>query len=110
MYSPLSPTSSSTAGVSAATNVTMTIASTGYHTVEVFCTQDHCIFGWMSQTWIVFMLMFGLWIGVVCITGFNYAVRFSSYYHRLFFDSLNILLLLIDATYFTISLLLPRTC
>lgn len=47
--------------------------------VEIFCTGDHCIFGWMSQEWVRFMLMFGLWIGVVCIAGANYAVSFK--YH-----------------------------
>lgn len=38
------------------------------------CTRNNCIFGWMSPFWRWKMLIFGLWVGAVCITGFNYAV------------------------------------
>lgn len=70
LYSPI-PSSSTT---STALNSTIITSTDIAPAVEIFCTQDHCIFGWMSHTWIVFMLMFGLWIGVVCIIGYNYAV------------------------------------
>ncbi len=43
--------------------------------IEVFCRQDHCIFGWTSEKWALKILLFGLWVGVVCIAGFNYSVR-----------------------------------
>jgi hypothetical protein len=36
---------------------------------------DECIFGWVSGEWFELILLFGLVIGVVCIAGFNYAVR-----------------------------------
>jgi drug/metabolite transporter (DMT)-like permease len=42
--------------------------------VEVFCFEDHCIFGWLSKKWIWKILLFGFWVGVFCIAGFNYAV------------------------------------
>jgi drug/metabolite transporter (DMT)-like permease len=45
--------------------------------VEVFCFGDHCIFGWLSKRWIWKILMFGFWVGVFCIAGFNYAVSFD---------------------------------
>ncbi len=42
--------------------------------IEVFCLEEHCIFGWMSKEWVYKILVFGLWVGVFCIAGFNYAV------------------------------------
>lgn len=41
---------------------------------NVFCTRDLCLFGWVSSKWNYFMLLFGLYVGVFCIAGFNYAV------------------------------------
>jgi hypothetical protein len=40
----------------------------------MFCLEEHCVFGWMSKEWVWKILVFGLWIGVFCIAGFNYAV------------------------------------
>jgi hypothetical protein len=42
--------------------------------IEMFCLEEHCVFGWMSKEWVWKILVFGLWIGVFCIAGFNYAV------------------------------------
>jgi hypothetical protein len=47
----------------------------GADSVEIFCFEEHCVFGWMSPKWIMKILTFGLWIGVFCVAGFNYAVR-----------------------------------
>jgi hypothetical protein len=47
----------------------------GAEAVEIFCFDEHCVFGWMSSKWIMKILTFGLWIGVFCVAGFNYAVR-----------------------------------
>lgn len=38
------------------------------------CFSDACVLGWISPTWWFKVLMFGLVIGAVCITGFNYSV------------------------------------
>lgn len=42
--------------------------------IQVFCQQENCIFGWTSSKWALKIMMFGLWVGVVCVAGFNYAV------------------------------------
>lgn len=42
---------------------------------RLFCLQTNCVFGWMSQEWYWKMLLFGFIIGLVCITGFNYAIE-----------------------------------
>lgn len=44
------------------------------HGIEVFCLQENCIFGWMSERWAFKVVMFGLFVGVICVAGFNYAV------------------------------------
>eukprot|EP01037_Dinobryon_pediforme_P040294 gene40294-49356_t len=36
--------------------------------------QNHCLFGWTSPRWVRFVFLFGFVIGVICFTGFNYAV------------------------------------
>jgi drug/metabolite transporter (DMT)-like permease len=46
--------------------------------VEVFCLAENCIFGWFSKKWFVTILFFGMWIGVFCAAGFNYAVSAST--------------------------------
>lgn len=38
------------------------------------CFESYCLLGWMAPAWRSKMLLFGLWVGAVCITGFNYAV------------------------------------
>lgn len=43
---------------------------------HVFCMQENCIFGWVSDEWSLKILFFGLVIGVVCISGFNYAMQY----------------------------------
>ena len=43
--------------------------------IEIFCLVDNCIFGWLSSRWFTFILLFSIWIGVICMAGFNYAVR-----------------------------------
>ncbi len=63
----------------------MSSGSAQHGGIQMFCLQEHCIFGWMSQKWVVKILLFGLWIGVICIAGFNYAVQF-------FFCSLQLIL------------------
>eukprot|EP01040_Poterioochromonas_malhamensis_P009902 gene9902-10759_t len=52
------------------------------------CYHSNCIFGWLSHYWRWRMLVFGLWVGAVCITGFNYAM---SYIPALVFSSLSLL-------------------
>jgi drug/metabolite transporter (DMT)-like permease len=42
---------------------------------QIFCRSTNCVFGWISQEWYWKMLLFGLIIGLVCITGFNYAIE-----------------------------------
>lgn len=55
--------------------------------IELFCLEDHCVFGWMSSEWAVKILIFGLWIGVFCIAGFNYAVSsLPSFRNKLLHD------------------------
>ena len=39
------------------------------------CFEQDCMFGWTAKEWILPILFFGIWVGAVCITGFNYAVR-----------------------------------
>ena len=51
--------------------------------VEVFCLEEHCVFGWMSKEWVYKILVFGLWIGVFCIAGFNYAVSDNILCHNM---------------------------
>jgi drug/metabolite transporter (DMT)-like permease len=46
--------------------------------VEVFCLAQNCVFGWFSHKWFLTILFFGIWIGVFCIAGFNYAVSVST--------------------------------
>lgn len=54
-----------------------TFVSSNHHShIEVFCLQEYCVFGWMSREWVGPILLFGLWIGVVCIAGFNYAMQY----------------------------------
>ncbi len=38
---------------------------------------EHSLLGWLSPKWLITILIFGLVIGVCCISGFNYAVRES---------------------------------
>lgn len=57
-------------------------------TVEVFCTEDNCVFGWMAKKWAEKILLFGLLVGVVCIAGFNYAMQ---YLPPLVFSSISLL-------------------
>lgn len=45
-------------------------------TIEIFCLQDNCIFGWMAKKWAAKILLFGLLVGVVCMAGFNYAMQY----------------------------------
>eukprot|EP01039_Chlorochromonas_danica_P003713 gene3713-4062_t len=40
------------------------------------CYGPLCLLGWMAPAWRAKMLLFGLWIGAVCITGFNYAMQY----------------------------------
>jgi drug/metabolite transporter (DMT)-like permease len=42
---------------------------------QIFCLESDCYFGWLSNFWVGKIIFFGLLIGVVCIAGFNYAVR-----------------------------------
>lgn len=57
-------------------------------TIDVFCAQDNCVFGWMARKWALKILLFGLVIGVVCIAGFNYAMQ---YLPPLVFSSISLL-------------------
>lgn len=58
------------------------------HGIQMFCLEDYCIFGWLSHKWLEMILLFGLWVGVVCIAGFNYAVRTFLFYVTLFIFNL----------------------
>lgn len=51
--------------------------------IYFFCLQDNCVLGWLSEKWRSKVLIFGLWVGVICISGFNYAmqVRVSADYY-----------------------------
>jgi len=45
---------------------------------SIFCRgleSDHCIIGWTSYKWIRKVFLFGFIIGVICFTGFNYALQ-----------------------------------
>lgn len=41
---------------------------------DQLCFGNHCLLGWTTPEWRWKMFFFGLWVGAVCITGFNYAV------------------------------------
>ena len=56
----------------------------GSTAVLLFCTQDNCVFGWLSRRWVWKILVFGLWVGVFCIAGFNYAVSLVPFSFSLF--------------------------
>jgi hypothetical protein len=43
---------------------------------RVFCRGVHCTFGWTSPRWAATVLLFAFFIGFLCFTGFNFAVRF----------------------------------
>ena len=43
--------------------------------IQIFCFNSNCVFGWISYEWWWKMLLFGLLIGLVCMTGFNYAIQ-----------------------------------
>ena len=43
--------------------------------IQIFCFNSNCVFGWISYEWWWEMLLFGLLIGLVCMTGFNYAIQ-----------------------------------
>lgn len=47
-----------------------------------------CVLGWLDNYWIYKILLFGLWIGAVCITGMNYAMQ---YIPPLVFSSIGLL-------------------
>lgn len=49
-------------------------ASAQHGGIQVFCLQENCIFGWASSKWWLMVMLFALWVGVVCVAGFNYAV------------------------------------
>jgi drug/metabolite transporter (DMT)-like permease len=57
------------------------------HSTEVliFCRDDNCVFGWLSDKWIDKVLLFGLWVGVFCCAGANYAVRHSPFLSVFYF-------------------------
>ena len=57
-------------------------------TDRIFCMDDNCLFGWASNKWLVFMLLFGLYVGLICIAGFNYAMQYIS---PLVFSSVSLL-------------------
>jgi drug/metabolite transporter (DMT)-like permease len=56
--------------------------------IEMFCHTEFCIFGWTNPEWVFPMLMFGLFIGVICMAGYNYSVQYIS---PLVFSSLTLL-------------------
>jgi drug/metabolite transporter (DMT)-like permease len=39
---------------------------------------DNGLFGWLSPDWLGRMFLFGFIVGVVCVSGFNYAMNFIS--------------------------------
>eukprot|EP01034_Spumella_vulgaris_P043349 gene43349-53821_t len=44
-----------------------TIMSVLLEGTRVFCLGDDCVFGWASKKWALKILLFGLWVGVICI-------------------------------------------
>lgn len=45
-------------------------------TSVVFSTQEGGLLGWLAPKWLTTMLVFGLIVGVVCVSGFNFAQNF----------------------------------
>ena len=43
-----------------------------------FCLENTCVFGWLNDQWVIPMLIFGFVVGLICITGFNYAMQYVS--------------------------------
>ena len=79
------------------------LVTDGTTSVSVFCLEDNCIFGWFSQKWFLTILIFGIWIGVFCVSGFNYAVKL------LFeFRVVSFLIIFPDAIYRTANLFLIK--
>ena len=52
-----------------------TFGASFYTSAAFFCTNDDCLFGWMSGKWLLVMTIFGFVVGVVCVGGFNYAMQ-----------------------------------
>eukprot|EP01031_Cornospumella_fuschlensis_P031212 gene31212-37721_t len=40
------------------------------------CFSERGLLGWAAPAWRLRMLLFGLWVGTVCISGFNYAMQY----------------------------------
>jgi hypothetical protein len=67
---------------SASTTVCVAILSSIISTIHetdgfnsYFCLENTCVFGWMNNDWLFPMLLFGLVVGLICITGdiYNYS-------------------------------------
>jgi hypothetical protein len=58
------------------TILSLLVESNHMGNIEFFCVRSNCVFGWCSQEWVKIMLTFGLTIGVICFTGFNYAIQY----------------------------------
>lgn len=43
-----------------------------------FGAEDHGLFGWVSPYWIGKMFIFSFVVGVMCVAGYNYAMKFIS--------------------------------
>lgn len=76
---PYCPLMQYTAFTTAIVVIVSTLSAIWLEQSHVMGLCDQCIFGWASHTWAHFMLPFGFFIGVVCISGFNYAVSFLLY-------------------------------
>ncbi len=55
-----------------------TIASLVFEGTLLYGVDDNCVFGFMSNKWRYVMLPFGLFVGLFCISGFNYSVCSSN--------------------------------
>lgn len=52
-----------------------TFGASFYTSAAFFCTDDDCLFGWLSEKWLLVMIIFGFIVGVVCVGGFNFAMQ-----------------------------------
>jgi drug/metabolite transporter (DMT)-like permease len=48
-------------------------------TSHILCAESDCLYGWSSHQWLKKILLFSFIVGVICITGFNYAVSLLSF-------------------------------
>lgn len=75
LVAPLQYTFLTTCIVATVTTVLAALCSSSPSSV-VFSLQEGGIFGWLAPKWFTTMLIFGLVVGVVCVSGFNLAMNY----------------------------------